>query len=71
MCVAQVFDAVFAMVKTWVTEQNHGRDSTYAYPELSNNGHGPPVGYTGLIWTGFRPSDDKCTIILHAVVVWM
>lgn len=57
---ALVFDAVFAMVKTWVTEQNHARDSTYAYPELSNEGHGPPVAYTGLIWTGFRPSDDKC-----------
>lgn len=23
-------------------------------------GHGTPVGYTGMTWSGFRPSDDRC-----------
>jgi meiotically up-regulated gene 157 (Mug157) protein len=26
-----------------------------------NNGCGAPVGYTGMTWSGFRPSDDACT----------
>jgi len=34
--------------------------STYTYPELSHNGMGSNVGYTGMSWTGFRPSDDAC-----------
>ncbi|HTV73759.1 MAG TPA: glycoside hydrolase family 125 protein, partial [Candidatus Acidoferrales bacterium] len=27
---------------------------------LPDDGKGHPVGYTGMIWTGFRPSDDAC-----------
>ncbi|MGZ3551857.1 MAG: glycoside hydrolase family 125 protein, partial [Vulcanimicrobiaceae bacterium] len=26
----------------------------------AGDGRGRPVGYTGMIWTGFRPSDDAC-----------
>jgi len=33
--------------------------SQYRHHELSNNGAGEPVSYTGMIWTGFRPSDDR------------
>lgn len=32
--------------------------SHYRHRELSNDGMGGQVGYTGMIWTGFRPSDD-------------
>ena len=28
------------------------------YSELPRNGLGPPSGYTGMIWGGYRPSDD-------------
>ncbi|MDQ2872854.1 MAG: glycoside hydrolase family 125 protein, partial [Candidatus Eremiobacteraeota bacterium] len=41
-------------------EQDHPRNSTYTEKELANGGRGKPVGYTGMIWTGFRPSDDAC-----------
>lgn len=33
--------------------------SSYRHRELSNNGAGEAVSYTGMIWTGFRPSDDR------------
>jgi uncharacterized protein len=38
-------------------ERDHSL-SQYRHRELSNDGVGSPVGYTGMIWTGFRPSDD-------------
>ncbi len=48
------------VLATMEREQNHPRDSRYAHKELPNGGRGNPVGYTGMIWTGFRPSDDAC-----------
>ena len=27
---------------------------------LTHNGRGTPVKYTGMTWSGFRPSDDRC-----------
>lgn len=54
---SKAFDAVLA---TMEREQNHARDSRYTHKELLNGGKGNPVGYTGMIWTGFRPSDDAC-----------
>ncbi len=46
---------------TMEREQDHARnDSKYAHKELPNGGKGNPVAYTGMIWTGFRPSDDAC-----------
>jgi hypothetical protein len=46
---------------TMEREQDHPRNSTYTEKELTNGGKGNPVAYTGMIWTGFRPSDDACT----------
>lgn len=49
-------------------EQNH-ENSTYYFerPEawapsdtLRGGKNGTPVGYTGMSWSGFRPSDDSC-----------
>ena len=48
-------------------EQSHS-ESEYTFqrynaPEtdtLPCNGKGTPVNYTGMIWSGFRPSDDRC-----------
>lgn len=35
--------------------------SSYRHAGLPNAGAGAPVGYTGMVWTGFRPSDDPAT----------
>jgi len=51
--------ALDAVLVTMEREQNHPRDSRYTHKELFN-GTGRPVAYTGMIWTGFRPSDDAC-----------
>jgi uncharacterized protein len=51
--------ALDAVLVTMEREQNHPRDSRYRHKELYD-GTGRPVGYTGMIWTGFRPSDDAC-----------
>ncbi len=68
-----IFDKSFksAMRKTvdlWKTEQRHFELSPYRFTRnndvptdsLRNNGLGMPVNYTGMIWSGFRPSDDAC-----------
>ena len=76
---ASVFDAdihrmLRSIVETMRTEQRHADRSTYrfwrtehAYPHdnLSNGGRGAPVGETGMVWVGFRPSDDACTYPFH------
>ena len=53
------------LVRTWIVEQRHEEHSPYRYPELPRNGLGTPVGYTGMTWSGFRPSDDACTYGYH------
>jgi uncharacterized protein len=45
---------------TMEREQDHPRNSRYTHRELVG-GKGNPVAYTGMIWSGFRPSDDACT----------
>jgi uncharacterized protein len=56
------------IVDLWSIEQYHFEKSDYSFQRLncaesdtlSNNGLGNPVGYTGMTWSGFRPSDDAC-----------
>ena len=55
-----IFDAVVLMVDTWIVEQHHEEQSPYRYLKLSRDGKGEPTAYTGMSWTGFRPSDDAC-----------
>ena len=55
-----IFDAVMLMVDTWIVEQHHDEESPYRYFELPNGGKGAHSAYTGMTWTGFRPSDDPC-----------
>ena len=53
----------------WRTEQDHAGASPYRFVRdtdrqedtLPFDGKGSPVGYTGMTWSGFRPSDDRCT----------
>lgn len=55
-----------------IREQNHDRDSyiftrtnapTHDY--LSNGGRGAEFESVGLVWSGFRPSDDACELPFH------
>ena len=39
-------------------EQRHDTRSRYRHPQLANGGRGSATRYTGMVWTGFRPSDD-------------
>ncbi|MDE2572063.1 MAG: glycoside hydrolase family 125 protein [bacterium] len=47
-----------AVVATYDCEQHHQTCSHYRYGELPNHGAGAAFAPTGMIWTGFRPSDD-------------
>jgi meiotically up-regulated gene 157 (Mug157) protein len=46
-------------LETMQREQDHPRNSRYTHKEMVDQ-KGRPVGYTGMIWSGFRPSDDAC-----------
>ncbi len=50
--------AFSTVLSTMRTEQRHATRSHYRHGELANGGKGTRVAYTGLVWTGFRPSDD-------------
>ena len=60
--------AAATVVDLWILEQNHEENSDYTFDRLntkphdtlSHGGKGAPVGYTGMTWSGFRPSDDSC-----------
>jgi meiotically up-regulated gene 157 (Mug157) protein len=39
-------------------EQHHNSRSHYTNNQLARGGRGSAVRYTGMVWTGFRPSDD-------------
>ena len=56
------------ILQVWRTEQHHMEQSPYWFVRPSDNppclpceGKGNPVVYTGMTWSGFRPSDDPCT----------
>ncbi|MDP9105778.1 MAG: glycoside hydrolase family 125 protein, partial [Candidatus Eremiobacteraeota bacterium] len=53
--VRRAFERVLATMRD---EQHHVQRSHYRHPQLANNGRGSAVRYTGMVWTGFRPSDD-------------
>lgn len=68
-----VFDENFrqameAIVHVFRTEQYHFEQSPYRFTRdngiehdsLQNKGLGMPVNYTGMVWSGFRSSDDAC-----------
>lgn len=72
--IASLFDDTFletmkTIIGLWRTEQRHFEQSPYRFARttgpktdtLRNNRMGMPVNYTGMTWSGFRPSDDACT----------
>ena len=56
---------VSLLVETWTIEQQHDLLSQYTYPELARSGKGPLANFTGMTWSGFRPSDDPCIYSYH------
>ncbi|GGJ43289.1 glycoside hydrolase family 125 protein [Deinococcus roseus] len=63
----QMLDVV---LHTMRTEQHHEEESPYRFERpdpllpsdtLEREGLGSPTAYTGMVWSGFRPSDDACT----------
>lgn len=65
---AAFFKAVETILNVITLEQRHEECSAYRFQRkqcppsdtLTNFGQGEPVGYTGMSWSGFRPSDDAC-----------
>jgi meiotically up-regulated gene 157 (Mug157) protein len=66
---AAFLEAARVILTTFETEQDHAGSSEYRFVRddpghpndtLSHDGRGAPVGRTGMIWSGFRPSDDPC-----------
>ena len=53
-----VYEAASLLVDVWTTEQHHEERSRYRYSELPREGRGPASNFTGMSWSGFRPSDD-------------
>ena len=61
-------ETVRVILDLWTTEQRHRENSPYRFERdttrqkdtLSHDGLGAPVAYTGMTWSGFRPSDDAC-----------
>jgi meiotically up-regulated gene 157 (Mug157) protein len=62
---ATIFDGTFEkalnrLLEVMEAEREHARLSSYRSDKLTNHGQGNKVGFTGMIWSGFRPSDDGC-----------
>ncbi len=59
------FQAFDEMIRVFTVEQDHANKSDY-YHEIPGRdssrwcGKGAPVSGGGLVWSGYRPSDDKC-----------
>lgn len=62
------FQAMERILDVMTVEQRHAEQSPYSFQRfhcppsdtLPFDGKGTPVGYTGMSWSGFRPSDDAC-----------
>ena len=59
--------ALHTILDVMRVEQNHDQSSTYSFiraddanDTLPRDGRGAPTRYTGMVWSGFRPSDDAC-----------
>lgn len=60
--------AAQTILELWRTEQHHETQSPYTFQRLNapltdtlvRDGKGSETAYTGMTWSGFRPSDDCC-----------
>jgi len=57
-------EAVDEILSLWEVEQHHGTQSPYKFYRANtwkyDNLMGEVNAYTGMTWSGFRPSDDSC-----------
>ncbi|CAH0122323.1 glycoside hydrolase family 125 protein [Paenibacillus sp. MSJ-34] len=61
-------EAMKTILRVWRTEQRHETESGYTFERsdcpvtdtLQREGRGAETAYTGMTWSGFRPSDDAC-----------
>lgn len=59
---------VWQIINLWIREQKHESGSDYVFERLNGaptdtlvrGGKGAVTAYTGMTWSGFRPSDDAC-----------
>lgn len=68
--IKEQFEKVVSIIlDVWTTEQYHMDKSPYLFirpnwtrewDTIHNDGKGAPIVYTGMTWSGFRPSDDGC-----------
>jgi len=56
----EVKKAFLRVLDVMQIEQHHRRRSSYRFKSDTEEAGVNPVAYTGMIWTGFRPSDDPC-----------
>lgn len=64
----QFYEMLRKIVDVFKREQNHFQNSKYYFHRentgstdtMPNEGRGNDVLYTGMTWSGFRPSDDRC-----------
>ncbi|WP_243109698.1 glycoside hydrolase family 125 protein [Clostridium sartagoforme] len=64
----EFLEVINIILDLWELEQNHEENSKYRFNRLNsrarNNlereGIGTKTKYTGMTWSGFRPSDDAC-----------
>lgn len=64
-----IHEVLKTIVALWAVEQEHETASDYYFERdncpptdtLQREGRGTPVKKNGMIWCGFRPSDDACT----------
>jgi meiotically up-regulated gene 157 (Mug157) protein len=66
---ARFAEAAATVIRLWRVEQDHEAASPYRFERLAGpfqadtldrGGLGGPVARTGMTWSGFRPSDDRC-----------
>ena len=57
----QVRQAFHRVLDTMEIEQDHSARSRYVFKSKTEQSGRNPVARTGMIWTGFRPSDDLST----------
>jgi meiotically up-regulated gene 157 (Mug157) protein len=67
---ARVHRMLWRILEVMGIEQYHDTRSSYSFQRpltfrrtdtLPNRGRGTPTRPTGMVWSGFRPSDDACT----------
>lgn len=62
-----IYRMLQVIVSTMRTEQHHDERSPFSFERIGPasdtlplGGHGTRTNFTGMVWSGFRPSDDSC-----------